>query len=76
MKKLILSVAVMFAMSSFSVFAQDAKPAKKESTKTEQCCKKDAKKDCCKKDAKAADKACCKKDGEKKTSTKADAKKK
>jgi hypothetical protein len=72
MKKLILSVAFVFAMSvSLSAVAQDKKPAKKEAVKTEQCCKKDAKsadkKECCQKDAKTAEKKeCCKKDADKK----------
>ena len=63
MKKLILSAAIVFAMSSFSAFAQDTKTDKKECTKKEQCCK-DAKagdkKECCK-DAKAGDKKECSK---------------
>jgi hypothetical protein len=75
MRKLILSIAVAFAMSSFSVFAQDAKPVKKEGAKTEQCCKKDAKdakeaKACCKKEAKADGKACCKEEAKKKIAAK------
>jgi hypothetical protein len=80
MRKLILSVAVVFAMSSFCVFAQDTKPAKKEGAKTEQGCKKDAKaedkKECCTKDAKADSKTCCQKDAKKDTSKKAVADKK
>jgi hypothetical protein len=84
MRKLILSVVVVFAMSSFCAFAQDAKPAKKESAKTEQSCKKDAKagdkKECCTKDAKDAkadSKTCCQQDAKKKdTSKKAAADKK
>jgi hypothetical protein len=80
MKKLILSVAVVFVMSSFCAFAQDAKPVKKESAKTEQCCKKDAKaddqKECCKKTAKTDQKVCCQKDVKKKTASTADADKK
>ncbi|MDR0835386.1 MAG: hypothetical protein LBN11_02245 [Tannerella sp.] len=79
MKKMILSVAVVFAMSSLSAFAQDTKPAKKEAAKTEQCCKKDAadKKECCKKDAAATEKkACCQKEeGKKKEAPKAKDKK-
>lgn len=62
MKKLILGVALMAAMSfSVSVSAQDAK-TKKECPKTETCCKKekkacDQKKDgkCCK----SQEKKCC-----------------
>ncbi|MDR1585399.1 MAG: hypothetical protein LBS07_04395 [Prevotellaceae bacterium] len=80
MKKLIFSVAVMFAMSSFCAFAQDAKPAKKETAKTEQSCKKDAKAtdkkiviiedECCQKDAKADKQACSQKETKKKATPK------
>ena len=56
MKKVILGLALVFAVSfSASVDAKDNK-AKKESTKTEASCSKDAKA-CDKKDAKACDKA-------------------
>lgn len=79
MKKLIVSVAMMFALSaSFGVMAQDAKTDKtKEKAKTE-CSKdkKDKKEGCCKdkKDGKACDKkecdkkGCDKKEGKKKAS--------
>jgi hypothetical protein len=74
MKKLILSVSVMFAMSSFCAFSQDAKPVKKETAQTEQCCKKDAKatdkKACCQKDAKSDKQACSLKDVKKKSTSK------
>jgi hypothetical protein len=74
MKKLILSVAVIFAMSTFGAFAQDTKKEKKEGAKTEQsCCKKDAKatdkdkKTCC--DAKGDKKECCQQKEAKKKGT-------
>lgn len=78
MKKVILGMAFMVAMSfSLSVGAQDGKD-KKEGIKTEQCCKKDKDAKACdrKKGAKACtkdtDKKCC---SEKKTEcTKKDAK--
>ncbi|MDR2775863.1 MAG: hypothetical protein LBC19_14225 [Tannerella sp.] len=73
MKKVILGVIFMAAMSlAVNVNAKDGK-TKKESPKTEQCCKTEAKataekkeaKECCKKEA---EKKCCQqaKDGEKK----------
>jgi hypothetical protein len=72
MKRVILGVVFVAAMSlAVSVSAKDGK-TKKESPKTEQCCQAKAKagdkktdKECCKKDA---DKKCCQqaKDGKKK----------
>lgn len=65
MKKVILGMAFVAAMSfSLGVSAQDGKD-KKECTKTEQCCKKDKDAKACadKKDAKectkSTDKKCC-----------------
>jgi Ni/Co efflux regulator RcnB len=58
MKKVILGMVFMAAMSfSFGVSAQDGK-AKKESAKTEQCCKEDKEAKAC--DQKKDDKACTK----------------
>ena len=75
MKKVILGLALVFAVSfSASVSANEGK-AKKKVAKTETCCKKDAKAcdkaaKACDKDAKACDKkakACDKKGAEKKS---------
>ncbi|MDR0395626.1 MAG: hypothetical protein LBH77_10755 [Tannerella sp.] len=64
MKKVILGMVFMAAMSfSLGVSAKDGK-AKKESTKTEQCCKKDKEAKTC--DQKKGDKACCTKEADKK----------
>lgn len=66
MKKVILGVIFMVAMSlAVNVNAKDGKK-KQESPKTEQCCKKEAK---ATGDKKEAEKKCCQqaKDGEKKT---------
>jgi hypothetical protein len=67
MKKIILSVAFVAAMGLFvNVNAQDTKKAdKKEGTKTEQCCKKEAKageKKSCEKKSEG----CCKSEAKKK----------
>jgi hypothetical protein len=67
MKKIILSVVFVAAMGLFAnVNAQDTKTDKKEGTKTEQCCKKDAKsgdkKSC---DKKKSESGCCKSDAKK-----------
>jgi hypothetical protein len=80
MKKVILGVVFIAAMSlAVSVSAKDGK-TKKESPKTEQSCQSkakagDEKKECCKKDA---DKKCCQhaKDGKKKACNAKDADKK
>lgn len=62
MKKLILSTAILFALSaSVGVMAQDSKAPAKEK---KECCKKtaDKKDSCCKKSDKKE--GCCKKDKE------------
>jgi hypothetical protein len=55
MKKIITSLAIVACLNATAVFAQDAAP-KKDSTKTEKCCKTKSKKSCGKKDKKAS---CC-----------------
>lgn len=78
MKKLILSTAMLFALSfTAGVMAQDAKPAKQTDKAKTECCKenkdkKEKKEGCCK-EGKDAQKGCC---GDKKSVDKSKADKK
>lgn len=59
MKKIILSAAMIFALSvSFGAMAQDNKKAQ-EKTKTECCQQKKDNTSCCKKDEKKDKASCC-----------------